>query len=195
MEATQYWTEETQAGTVRSSNDFKSNCNTENITWVDLLPEMLDFTEDSVKGTETDPVDPDEKIIDNKILEAAPNDRFVVEKSVKIEPELMTIRIRKVDHEFFLNTKLEIFNPVPQLWRDSAAGRICAALNLGPNSQSVQAHKSQLEGPGRQKEKFFVDEETDCVRCKLTSRPDTRRSCSTVTSAASPPGRKQTSRR
>ena len=112
MEATQHWTEETQAGTVRSSNDFESNCNTENITWVDLLPEMLDFTEDSVKGTETDPVDPDEKIIDNKILEAAPNDRFVVEESVKIEPELMTIRIRKVDHEFFLNTKLEIFNPV-----------------------------------------------------------------------------------
>ena len=63
-------------------------------------------------------------------------------------------------------------------------------MYLGPNSQSVQAHKSQLEGPGRQKEKFFVDEETDCVRCKLT-----RRSCSTVTSAASPPGRKQTSRR
>ena len=109
MEATQYWTEETQAGTVRSSNDFKSNCNTENITWVDLLPEMLDFTEDSVKGTETDPVDPDEKIIDNKILEAAPNDRFVVEKSVKIEPELMTIRIRKVDHESFLNMKLGMF--------------------------------------------------------------------------------------
>ena len=109
MEATQHWTEETQAGTVRSSNDFESNCNTENITWVDLLPEMLDFTEDSVKGTETDPVDPDEKIIDNKILEAAPNDRFVVEESVKIEPELMTIRIRKVDHESFLNMKLGMF--------------------------------------------------------------------------------------
>ena len=37
------------------------------------------------------------------------NDRFVVEESVKIEPELMTIRIRKVDHESFLNMKLGMF--------------------------------------------------------------------------------------